>query len=544
MIRALLLVAAALLWPLAWVYGADPPAPALPSFAELEAAGATIGEVRITPLDIFDLGDPQESNPLFWAANKLHMRTRPAVIERELLFQPGDPVQARVIEETERILRANRHLYHVHIRPIAYRHGVVDIEVQTRDTWSFDPGLSFSRAGGANAGRIAIREYNLFGTGIAVGVSRASNVDRSGNEFSISDNHVFGGWTAFNLGVALDDRGGRSQSVSLIRPFYALDTRWAAGASGSRSDRVDKVFQRGVEVGQYRTHTQAGEAFYGWSDGLVGGWTRRVSLGVAHQDEAYELIAGQPVPGQLPPDVRLNGPFVRYELIEDDVQKLVNRDSVQTVEYFALGLQARAQLGRAMDAFGSSRDMWLYSAAASNGFVLSRDRILAVSATLSGRYGAEHGERELYGATLRYYAPQSSRALFFASLSTDFVKHPDASTVLQLGGDNGLRGYPLRYQSGDRRALLSAEERVYSDWYPFRLFRVGGAVFYDVGRAWSGEHAVAASDRWLSDAGFGLRFVSARSAFGNVLHADIAFPLNARSDVRSVQFLLKSKATF
>ena len=69
-------------------------------------------------------------------------------------------------------------------------------------------------------------------------------------------------------------------------------------------------------------------------------------------------------------------------------------------------------------------------------------------------------------------------------------------------------------------------------------------MFYDVGRAWSGERAVRASDRWLNDIGFGLRFVSARSAFGNVLHADIAFPLNARDEVRSVQFLLKTKATF
>jgi outer membrane protein assembly factor BamA len=520
-----------------------PPAPA-PSFADLEAAGAVIGEVRVVPLNIFDAGDPRESNVLFRAANRLHIRTRPQIIERELLFKPGERVSVRLIEETERNLRSYRHLYHVEIRPIAYRDGVVDIEVLTRDTWSFDPGLSFSRAGGANSGRIALKEYNLLGTGIAVGVSRASTPERKGNEFSISNNHLFGSRAAFNLGVALDDRGGRSQSVSLVRPFHALDARWAAGASGSRTDRVDPVYERGEEVAQYRVQHKAAEAFRGWSRGLVDGWTQRYSLGVSYDNERYEVVSGQPAPGQLPEDLTLTGPFFRYEVIQDDYRKLVNRDSVESTEFFALGLQARAQFGRAMDAFGSTRNLWQYSASLSNGFEPRKDHILSLSATMSGRYAAVHGERELYGAALRYYAPQRDRALFFALASVDLVKHPDATTVLQLGGDNGLRGYPLRYQTGDRRVLLSVEERAYTDWYPFRLFRVGGAVFYDVGRAWSGERAVTASERWLSDVGFGLRFVSARSAFGNVLHADVAFPLNARDEVRSVQFLLKTKATF
>lgn len=31
-----------------------------------------------------------------------------------------------------------------------------------------------------------------------------------------------------------------------------------------------------------------------------------------------------------------------------------------------------------------------------------------------------------------------------------------------LGGDNGLRGYPLRYQVGTTNALITLEERFYS----------------------------------------------------------------------------------
>jgi hypothetical protein len=382
-----------------------------------------------------------------------------------------------------------------------------------------------------------------------VGVSYASTPDRRGTEFSLSDNHIFGGWTAFNMGVAFDERGGRSQSASLVRPFHSLDARSSSGLSGSRTDRTDLVYDRGVEIAQYHTQVNTAEAFHGWSNGLVGGWTRRWSVGISYQDEAYRVLEGPLLREQLPDDVTLTGPFLRYELIQDDYRKLANRDSVQTVEYFPLGFHMRAQLGRAMGAFGSTRDLWQYSATVSDGFVPAGDQIVLLSATVSGRYASgnvefEHGERQLFGGAVRYYRPQRNQALFYAALSGDVVKHADATTVLQLGGDTGLRGYPLRYQTGDRRVLLNLEQRAYTDWYPLRLFRVGGAVFYDVGRAWAGANEVPASAHWLSNVGFGARFVSARSAFGNVLHLDLAFPLNERNQVQSPQFLVKTKATF
>ncbi|MDQ5848217.1 MAG: hypothetical protein M3544_04535, partial [Pseudomonadota bacterium] len=212
--------------------------PAAPSFAELEAAGAVIGEVRINTQNIFDLDDPGENNPLFRLANRLHIRTRARSIERELLFRRGERVSARVIDETERLLRARDHLYDVVIEPIAYRDGVVDIEVRTRDTWSFEPGISFGRGGGKTSGEISLKEHNLLGSGISIGLARVSGVDRDGNEFQLSSRHAFGNWIGISYALAKFD-DGRSQSLSVARPFYALDARWAAGASASEAERID-----------------------------------------------------------------------------------------------------------------------------------------------------------------------------------------------------------------------------------------------------------------------------------------------------------------
>ena len=162
----------------------------VPSFTEQEAAGARIGEIRLLNQDIFDLSDPLENYALFRLANKLHIQTRPGVIERQLLFKSGDLVSERVMEETERVLRTNRYFYDVKLRPVAYHDGVADIEVLTRDTWSLDPGVSFGRSGGTNSSSVSLKEYNLAGTGLSVGYGHTNTVDRSGNEFQIQYNHA------------------------------------------------------------------------------------------------------------------------------------------------------------------------------------------------------------------------------------------------------------------------------------------------------------------------------------------------------------------
>ena len=96
------------------------------------------------------------------------------------------------------------------------------------------------------------------------------------------------------------------------------------------------------------------------------------------------------------------------------------------------------------------------------------------------------------------------------------------------------------------RALLTLEQRVYTDWYPFRLFRVGGAIFFDVGRAWKGANQNAMNPGWLTDAGVGLRLALDRTAFANVLHIDVAAPLDRDDDprIKKVEFVERSKLTF
>ena len=522
---------------------AQPVANAPPTFPELEAVQARIGEVRVRTEDVFDTQDAKEAGALYRWANALHIQTRTGVIENALLFKRGDPVSVAVIDETERLLRGERYLYDVQIRPTAYRDGVVDIEVVTRDSWTLVPGLSAGRAGGENTSGIRLREYNFLGTGTTLGIGHSNGVDRSSNQLLVSNDRVFGSRTAATLSLASNSDGER-YAASVVRPFYSLDATWGAGATAVKDNRIDAVYNAGNVVSEYRHRQQQAEVFAGWSRGRVDGWVQRYSVGVSLLDDAFEPEPGRTAPSALNADERLVGPFVRYELIEDRYAKVINRDMIGVPEFLALGLASTVQLGWASTALGSSHDAVLYQASVSRGFVPSPEQTLLASASIEGQYTDGHVRKQLFGVEGKYYLQQSKRWLFYAAASGDLLTNPDVLDMLLLGGDNGLRGYPLRYQAGDRRALLTLEERIYSNLFVWNLLRVGAAAFVDVGRAWGGPHVNTVNPGWLADAGVGLRLSSVRLSTKDIVHIDVAFPFNATPDIKKVQVLVKAKTSF
>jgi outer membrane protein assembly factor BamA len=502
-----------------------------------------IGEIRVVTDNIFDPNDPDENSFLYRAANAIHIRTRPGVIRRVLLFKPGERVSARIIDETERLIRQTTTVYEVAIRPTRYENGVVDVEVRTRDTWTLEPGIRFRREGGSNSSAINFKETNFLGTATTLGYEHNSDVDRTGSVVELSNDHLFDGWTrmSFERGT-FDD--GTSGAYSITHPFYALDTRWAGGATLNTFDRRDALFEAGNPVGEYRHFQHAGDLFVGHSNGLQGRWTHRQTLGVNYTSDKYEIDPSKPPPAPPPADRTLAGPYLRYEAVEDDFLPVMNRDLIQRPEYLQMGLHSIVQVGRSLGAFGATEQPWQLSGELTKGFRAGGGHQLLTSAKYSGQYGASTGDVRTLGTTVRYFVPQHGQFLLYLSAAVDSVHSPNAADDLLLGGDTGLRGYPIRYQRGTRRALFSAEERYYTDLYPLRLFRVGYAAYVDVGRAWSSQIPNSNSS-WLADVGIGLRFLSARASFGNVLHLDLAFPVRSGDpSIKHVQLVAKTAKTF
>lgn len=511
--------------------------------AQLEADHVIVGEVRLVKNNVFDTSNPQENNILYRLVNRLHMITKDSTIRQQLLFESGEIYSKRLVDESERILRGNTYFYDVSIKPVDRRDGVVDLLVSTSDVWTLKPGLSISRKGGQNKTTVNIEDLNLFGRGQIFRIARSDDVDRVSKSVEFHDPHLGDSWLSARL-LYSDNSDGNSSMLSLARPFYALDTRWSAGFTFFNDERRTALYQLGEQAAEFHRERSYFSAFRGWSAGLHNGWVRRYSAGVVFDEFEFSNVIDGTLPAAIPQDRKLNYAFFGIEILEDHYETTTNRDQIQKTEDFLTGTQVKATLGWSDRGFGSDRDAILYSASASRLFGDLTSSSLLLSGKTSGRIESGSTANALMRADARYYLQQSEKRLFFTTISAARGHKLDLDSPLELGGDTGLRGYPLRYQSGDSSLLLTVEQRYFWDWYPFRLFRVGAAVFADVGRVWGDDPLGDSNLGWLRDVGFGLRFASTRTGSRKIIHLDIAFPIDGDDTIDNVQILLQSKKRF
>ncbi len=515
----------------------------VPADATLEAEGARIGEIQFKALELFDIGGRDEDSKLFRLANRLHIRTRDATIADQLLFAEGDLYEASATAESARILRSTRYLRDASIRPTAYHDGVVDLEVTTQDVWTLNPGFSVGRHGGKNTVSFDLEELNFLGLGTQMGIGYQSGIDRTSTAVFYHDRQLGSSWWDLQATYS-DNSDGRLADFSLVRPFYSLNARRAGGVSLNDDLRVDSRYDLGEIIDQFETHAKLATAFWGFSNGLSNGWARRYSGGITYDDHEFTDAPGADPTKLLPDNRKFVYPWLAAEWVQDRFVTTSNRDQIGKTEDYSLGWQFRTQLGFASAGAGSDRDAVMLEATASTGYALSARQSLELRAVASGRLEDGVLANGLLSAEARYYIRQSPRRTFFMSLSAVAGTNLDVDTQVLLGGDNGLRGYPLRYQAGTGSWRFTAEQRMFTNWFPFQLFNVGGAAFFDVGRVTGRDPLGSEPLGILKDVGVGLRFGNSRSALGNVLHVDFAFPLDGDPSIRSMQVVVETKRRF
>jgi hypothetical protein len=523
----------------------EEPRPAdLPSDAALEAAGAVIGTVDIDIRNIFDQSDPRENNGLFKLANHLHIRTKHATVQAQLLFASGDKYKARKLAETERALRLLSYVYDARVVPVRYSHGKVDIKVITKDVWTLSPGISFGRSGGTNATNFNLQDTNFLGWGKTLQVSRSSTVDRTSNTAAWTDPNVLGSrWTSAL--IYADSSDGSERSLQVAHPFYSLDAPWSTKVTALSYDRTISRYNLGNIVDQFNDSQSSYELSGGVSNGLIDGWTRRYTFGMRYDNNVFLPTPVTSMPAKvLPPDRTLSYPFVGFDFLQDKYKKAGDQNEIGRTEDLYFGTEISGEVGYSNAAFGADRNAIMLVAKALRGIELTGFQQLFLTSDFSSRIEDGRARNLIADAGAKYYWRWRPDWLLYAGLSGTVTDSLDPDMQLLLGGDNGLRGYPLRYESGTSRALLTVEQRVFTDWFPFRLARVGAAVFADVGRTW-GSGVIGNSDPGLlKDAGFGLRLGNSRTGLGNVLHIDVAFPLNNINGIQKVQFLVQTMQSF
>jgi len=509
------------------------PVPAIPP-------GTPVGAIHLRNLDVFDLTEPAEDKLLFRLANQLHVETRPEVIERQLLLRPGDPYSPEVVAESERLLRANRYLYDAWIRPHLTSEGMVDLDVTTRDVWTLQGGIAWGRSGGTSAATYKVEDINFLGLGKEVAAMRIGTVDRTSNLLRYRDPSFRGGRGELELSHSDNSDGGRDR-LRFERPFYSLAARWAAGIDAFSDDRVLPLYQAGHVTDRFRSRRDFAEVYGGLSPGRREAGTARFRFGFTYERSRFADAAGFSPATALPDARTLAYPWIGVESIRDGFVVERDLDRLARSEDLNLGRELSLRLGISTPALGADRRRLVGSAAFSQGFRPAPRALLLANLSAATRYGREGTENLLASGRIRLFARTHGEQLFYAALEGAVARRLDRDQQLLLGGDSGLRGYPLRYQNGDRRFLLTLEQRFFTGWEPFHLAHVGAAVFFDAGEAW---FAGARERRLLRDVGAGLRLGSSRSSRGAVVHLDVAFPLDRERSIASIQWLVQTRETF
>lgn len=514
--------------------------------ADIDALGASIRAINLRIENVFNTSNPQEDKRLYRWANRLHRRTRPHVVENILLFEPGDALDSRLLEESERLLRAQRFVSETDITAIDYdmatNSAVVDVWM--RDSWSLEPDAKLSRGGGENEYGIGITDDNLFGLGKSLTVTYQSDVDRDERIFEFSDPNLYGSRMRLNVSIA-DMSDGRRFGFGSGRPFFALDSRWSVFGNVLDDERVDPIYELGEILDRFRHDTRFVSIEGGRSRGLVSGTARRWLAGFTYEEDLFQAAANHDPPLLLPEDRKLVYPWVGVNLVADDFRQVTELNDIGRTEDIALGLDLLAKIGFATTGLGSDRNATILSFAANKGWEPGGPgRLLLIQTSATARKESAGIRNSIVTVGGQYYRRNFRNGLFSTFLRTVLANSLDLENQVLLGGDNELRGYPLRYQSGERSTILTVEQRFFTDWYPFRLIRVGYAFFLDAGRVWGDDPRNTSELGTLYDVGVGLRLASPRSSSRSVVHVDLAFPIDAPPGIDSVQINIERKASF
>ncbi len=497
---------------------------------ELVANGANaefeIDEVHFSRLSIFDSDNPSEDNWLFRWANNFHFLTREETISQQLLFTQGERAPVRLLDESARLLRNQAYFHDVDIRPVSRCGDSIDVEVITKDNWSLTPTLAFDSVGGESTYSIGVRDSNLFGRGKLLALNRGKELDRQSTELLYQDQNVLG--TRLRSRVSLvDSSDGDTRAFDLDLPFYSLDSRFAWAVRLLDDVRQDTQYARGLEVTEVEHDIEDYALEFGFSSGLRDGVTRRWRLGVRHEQDRFAESQDLPPPAIFPYDRQLDYVFVGFEAIEDSYATAFNLDQIYRTEDLHLGYSFNVSAGYASKAFGSDQHRLILRGNFRDSLRFTADTYWQHELEWEGFYNQDSKSTEdlLIRYENRYFYRQTESYSFFARAEAVYGENLNSYRQVVLGGNSGARGFENRFQTGDRRFLLSLEERWYSDIHLLNLLRLGAAVFVDAGRAWSSDSEMATDSTWLADVGFGLRLASSKAASNRIAHLDFAFPL-------------------
>lgn len=507
-------------------------------------AGQPVKNIRYVVLPIFDAQDPGENNWFYLALNRLHFHTRPSTLRKQMIIEPGQALDPDRLRENERLLRENDYLVDAMILPAEVCADGISLLVVARDVWTLSPSASASRSGGDNSTGAGLSEKNLFGTGQRLALGYFQDADRNGYGVNYANPQLFSRHTQLEVEY-FDTSDGLAYGAELTKPFYQLDTRWAAGASFGHEELEETIEVNDIEINRYQYTQTSRDAWLGWSPGLKNDRVHRWMLGFTLDETDYTSVT--PGPSFPPEDQRLRYPWVGWEYLEDRYWVATNISRSNRQEDIPLGTTLTVQAGYASRQNGSSREAVIGNVEASHTASIGDHHLMQIETYVNGLYDVQDDAPDglFFGAEAHYYFFINALNRWYARAAFDGGRNLSVDEQITTGGGDSLRGYPSDIQRGNRRWLVTVERRRFTDIHLLNLAWLGGAAYVDAGRTWDTEGpALTDNDRTLSNLGLGLRLSPSKFRVERVLHLDVAFPLVERDRVDDYQIIVAGRVEF
>jgi hypothetical protein len=496
-----------------------------PTWEDLERQGAHFDSIELCIGDVFDPTRPHEDHWLGRVVNFLHIQTREQVVRREIPFRKGDPVNARLVHEAERVLRSFRFLKDAIIEPRVDAAGAVHAVVRTQDAWTLKASVGASQVGNQRSVGFAVHEANLLGFGKDLTLSHEKTTERSTDTLLYADRQFLGSdWTLTSRYQVLSD--GKTRLLDLTRPYHQLDTPWSLSFTVASSDSVETLYNHQFSAYTYSARREGFSLGGSWATSITGDRAIRVGGGLdlsqARFSNLQALDAGL-LGRPILMDRNLRGLHGSWSLFEDRFRPYRDLAGMTHTEDYNLGWEAQVSLGVYLQSLGSDVNAPFIRASAAKGWAPGSATLLLFRGQASARREASGWQDGLLNSTFTAYYHGFSRQTQAAYLQLDAVRRPDPQNLLYLGGLDGLRGYGNHMWVGDRRWLASVEERVITPVNWLGLLHLGFVAYADAGALHRLDTGLWS--RTYVDVGGGLRLGNLKSSIGRVFMMTVAYPL-------------------
>jgi len=475
---------------------------------ELDPApeGKQIAWVRIVRDDVFV---EDEIWPTWF--NIFHCRTRDEVIRRELLFEAGNALADVRLEESMRNLRGMGIFALVRIVAVRVQdNGKVGVVVHTRDLWSLRIEQDFNITTQINTLLVRLTERNLAGRQKSIGgdfllVPKTYSL----REFYY-DRRVWGMPVSLSQSATVifnrehGDAEGSVWSAALGKPYFNLKQRYDYAVSGSYSTSIARrllngdldVYPAQGDVRAYRAWREESKSV-GISGSIRRGerYKQTFGAGFSYRELDAFAIRETELPSALAEDFERDvlprqrreiGPSVNYDIFIPTFHIFENLGTFGQSENVRVGPYTNLTVRAPLRMFGSSTNSWVL--ANGLGFVLAPAGGLVDAGIWSGtRYEESALVDQWTTSRLRGATPVFAKLRLVSSTTLELRRNDTTQTLVALGANNGLRGYPSQsiYGYGADKLLQNLEIRTLP--IAWQAVHVGGVLFADVGSVF---------DRW------------------------------------------------